>query len=122
MSWTQEQVSVDLRERDFSLLVGNKRWSKKLGGTLTLYFLLAYNYALLTLSNREGCNYPGFAMLDLPPKLEDGTTTADKENFVLAPFVRLMAQERMRLTQAIVTGSSFESLQANRIELTRVWT
>src|SRR5262249_12235295 len=63
-SWPHAPVSVRLRERSFDILVGRARWSATLGGTLTLYFLIAYHYGLLTLFRRSGCHYPGLVILD----------------------------------------------------------
>lgn len=121
-SWPHAAVSVRLRERGFDILVGRARWSATLGGTLTLYFLIAYHYGLLTLFSRSGCHYPGLVILDFPPVLEDGSSVRDKENFVVEPFVGLMAKPQFANTQLIAAGSSFEGLAgANRVELTRVW-
>jgi hypothetical protein len=121
-AWTQEAVNVRLRERNFRIGVGRSDWSAKLGGTLTLYFLLAYHYALLTLSSKPEYRYPGLAILDFPAELEDATSVADKENFVLEPFVRMLKKPELQFAQVIAAGSSFENLRgANRIELTRIW-
>ena len=58
-SWTQPPVSVHLSDRDFRIKVGNANWRVKLGGTLTLYFFLAYHYSLLELTTEANCRYPG---------------------------------------------------------------
>jgi chromosome segregation ATPase len=121
-AWPHAPVSVRLRERGFDILVGRARWNTTLGGTLTLYFLIAYHYGLLTLFQRPGCHYPGLLILDFPPVLEDGSSVKDKENFVVEPFVGLTAKPEFADTQLIAAGSSFEGLAgAHRIELTRVW-
>jgi len=121
-SWTQERVTVRLSESTFSVNVGGSRWDTKLGGSLILYFLLAYQYALLNLSSVSWCRYPGFAMLDFPAEMLDGSSVRDKENFVIEPFVRLLGREDMAGTQLIAAGSSFEGLvSTHRIELRRVW-
>jgi len=102
--------------------VGNSNWRSKLGGTLTLYFLMSYHYSLMNLTNRPGCYYPGLTFLDFPAKLEDGTQVKDKENFVVEPFVDLLKLPDMEATQFIASGSSFENLRdAHRIELTKIW-
>jgi predicted nucleic acid-binding Zn-ribbon protein len=120
--WTQGRINWKLRERGFNVTIANSKWSTKLGGTLLLYFLLAYHYALLNLTSDSDCHYPGLIILDLPAKLEDGSTVKDQENFILEPFVRLIQITGMQNTQVIVTGDSFEQLEnANRIELDRVW-
>jgi hypothetical protein len=121
-SWTQEGVRVTVGERDFRITVGNSSWKSKLGGTLTLYFLMSYHYSLMNLTNTQGCHYPGLTVLDFPAKLEDGTQVKDKENFVVEPFVDLLKLPDMAPMQFIASGSSFENLgDAHRIELTRIW-
>jgi hypothetical protein len=120
--WTQGRVDVRLKERDFTLTVDGGNWAGKLGGTLTYYFLFAYHYALLGLTPREGTHYPGLTILDLPATLEDGSSVADKENYVLEPFVRLVQRSDLQLAQVIAAGTAFQGLQgAHRIDLTRVW-
>ena len=121
-AWTQDEVSFRLGEKKFSFHVGGERWDAKLGGTLTLYFLLAYQYGLLRLSRESGCNYPGFTVLDMPAELPDVESVADLENFVLVPYVRLLSEPPMKGAQVIVAGSAFAGLQgAHRIQLERVY-
>jgi len=120
--WTQKGVAFKMRKRDFGVIVSGDDWGSKLGGTLTLYFLFAYHFALLNLVRYPDTHYPGLAVLDLPPTLEDGSTVKDDENFVLEPFGKLMEKPDMENTQIIVTGAAFENLKGvNRIELTQVW-
>jgi len=120
--WSMERVNVILKERSFTFSVGGEEWTSKLGGTLTLYFLMAYHYALLSLTKEEGCHYPGLVILDLPPTMEDNTTVKDKENFILEPFVHLTNSAKLNGTQVIATGAAFEDLQGiNRIDLDKVW-
>lgn len=120
--WTQGRINWKLREKGFNVTIADSKWSAKLGGTLSLYFLFAYHYALFSLTNEANCHYPGLLILDLPAKLEDGSTVKDQENFILEPFARLVKSKGMQNTQVIVTGDSFEQLEnAHRIELDRVW-
>lgn len=121
--WTQKSILFKIRKKDFVILVSNDDWEKKLGGTLTLYFLFAYHYALLDLIQYPNTHYPGLAILDLPPTLDDGTKRKkDDENFILEPFIQLVKKPGMEMTQVIVTGSSFDGLEGvNRIKLTQVW-
>ena len=49
----------------------------------------------MNLTDKEGCHFPGLTILDFPAKLEDGTQIKDKENFVVVPFVELLAREGM---------------------------
>ena len=121
-SWTQEEASVRIGEKRFSVKVGGSKWTAKLGGTLTLYFLISYHYALMSLTTRSECNYPGLLLLDFPAELEDASSVADKENFVIEPFLSLLSQPGMEFTQVIAAGSAFENLEgANRIEFHKIW-
>ena len=120
-SWTQQQVDFVLRDRTFTVRIGQRNWHSKLGGTLTLFFMMAYHYALMTLTGKDRCHYPGFCVLDFPPQL-DGVNVSDSENFVLEPFVHLLAQPDKPPMQVIAAGSSFASLGgANRIQFTKIW-
>jgi hypothetical protein len=121
-SWTQSEVIFRIDDRRFNVRVGGSSWTTKLGGTLTLYFLIAYHYALMSLVINPQFNYPGFLLLDFPAELEDADSVADKENFVIEPFVALLAKEGMEATQVIAGGSSFENLKgSNRIEFSKIW-
>ncbi|MEX0806587.1 MAG: hypothetical protein WD688_25210 [Candidatus Binatia bacterium] len=121
-AWSQDEVSLRLNEKKFSFNIGGERWDRKLGGTLTLYFLLAYQYGLLRLTRETACNYPGFTVLDMPAELPDVESVADLENFVLVPFVRLLSQKEMKNAQVIVAGSSFAGLEGvHRVALEHVY-
>lgn len=121
-SWTQGKVSFRINEKRSDIRVGEEPWRTKLGGSLTNIFLLAYHYSLLSLTKFSECNYPGLLLLDFPAEIEESTSVGDKENFVLEPFVGLMAQDGMHETQLIAAGSSFENLAGStRIEFSRIW-
>lgn len=124
-SWTQDAgIRVSIRDREFSIKVGRANWKTKLGGTQRLMFLMAYHYALMTLTNVEGCHYPGFAALDFPARLEDASSslTKDQESFVIRPFVELFAAPNSATSQLIAASNSFEHMEGvHRIELTTVW-
>jgi outer membrane murein-binding lipoprotein Lpp len=117
--WPHGAIRFDLGESSFRIRVGQKPLSS-LGATSLGYVLLGYHYTLLKLSGRDGYNYPGLALIDFPMTLADKTTIADKENYLIEPFVRLF---RSRPTfQLVVCGRSFEGLQGvHRIALTTVW-
>ena len=120
-AWSQPEVALWLTERQFRFTVGGDRWTSRLGGTLTLYFLLAYQYALLSLSKTVPYNYPGLTLLDMPAELPDIELT-DLENFAIEPFAKLLESDRMAGCQVIVAGSAFQGLSgANKIELTHVF-
>jgi hypothetical protein len=117
--WPHGAIRFDLGESSFRIRVGQQPWSS-LGATSIGYVLLGYHYALLKLSGRDGYNYPGLALIDFPMTLADKTTIADKENYLVEPFVRLF---RSRPTfQLIVCGRAFENLKGvHRITLTTIW-
>lgn len=120
-SWTKGDVVFRLARKKFDIKVGGKHWKDELGKTLELYFLLAYHYALMTLTPNESMHYPGLLILDLVPEVE-GASVADKENFILEPFVELLGRPPFKHSQVIMTGSAFTDLEGvNRIELSHVW-
>lgn len=121
-SWTQKEVRVRLDEKRSRFFVGDRRWDSQLGGTLSLYFLIAYHYALMHLVAHGGCHFPGFVALDFQAELEDGSSVADKENFVLEPFIELLATKEFAGCQLIAAGAAFENLVgAHRIEFKKIW-
>jgi hypothetical protein len=120
-SWTQQEISFQLSQRDFRIRVGRSNCKTKLGGTLGLYFQMAYHYALMRLSPASESHYPGLLLVDFPAEM-NGVSIGDKENFVLQPFIELLTHQGMDNCQMIAAGSSFANLQgANRIELNTVW-
>ena len=121
-SWTQKEVRARLDEKRFRFLVGDRRWNSQLGGTLSLFFLISYQYALMSLADKEGCHFPGFLVLDFPAELEDGSSVAEKENFVLEPFIELLATQPYSGCQVIAAGGAFENLAgAHRIDFKKIW-
>ena len=120
----QGDISLRLKERSFSFLAGTKKISS-LSSTTMMYFLAAYNYALLSLSNKDQYHYPSFSILEFPANFVDGAQNIEVrnlENFVLEPFVELVSQEGMQNTQVIAVGRAFQGLEnVHRIELTQVW-
>jgi hypothetical protein len=121
-SWLGKLVTVHLGEQSLRIKVGESSWKTKLGATQRLYFLFAYHYALMNLVQAGGTLFPGFLMLDFPANLEDRAAIADKENFILEPFVELLRHEKMEGCQVLAAGRSFQQLQGVRtIELNKVW-
>jgi hypothetical protein len=108
--WRHSAVAVDLTRSSFTIRVGKRRWRAALGGTDTLYFLMAYHYGLLTLSPNQQTHYPGFAIIDVPGEFS-GEAVEDKENFIVQPFIDLLQTEAFEGAQLIMTGSSFTGLQ-----------
>ncbi|MFN0019490.1 MAG: hypothetical protein ACKVP0_14615 [Pirellulaceae bacterium] len=120
--WTQKEIQFSIKKDSFSVRVGRQKWASQLGGTMTIYFFLAYHYTLLKLTPHIQSRYPGFIMLDFPPEIE-GEKVADHENFVLEPFVKLCKSRGYENCQIIAAGSAFKGLQGvHRQALKEVWT
>lgn len=108
-TWKHSQVEIDLTRSSVSFRIGRKKWQGALGGTDTLYFLMAYNYGLLSLSPRPQAHYPGLAIIDVPGEFS-GESIGDKENFIVQPFIDLLKGEAFEGAQLIITGASFTGL------------
>lgn len=120
--WRHDPVSINLSASGFAFRVGRRKWSAVLGGTDSLYFLMAYNYGLLSLSSNKTCHYPGFSIIDVPGEFS-GEEVRDKENFIVQPFIDLLAREEYAGTQLIISGASFSGLEnVNRTRLDHVYT
>ena len=118
-AWPEPAVSFRLKEREFSLKVGSRGWKSALGATLTLYFLFAYQYGLMTLQDKEDTSFPGFCILDLPPSLAEGPDITEYGDYAIRPFMALLAQSGQQL---IVSGREFPSIMsAHRIALPDQW-
>jgi hypothetical protein len=121
--WKKGRVEVQLSERRFAFKIHGASWKGEVGATTACYFLLAYHYALLSLTFDRRYHYPGLCIIDFPPSLPDGTLIADLENFLIEPFVSLLKHYPDYPAQMIVAGRAFENLQGvSRIELDTVWT
>lgn len=121
-AWRHNAVRIDISRSGFSIKVGARRWSAVLGGTDTLYFLMAYHYGLLTLSGKDGRHYPGILIIDVPGEFS-GEAIEDKENFIVQPFIDLLSRDEFAGCQLIITGASFTGLEkVTRRELRHVYT
>lgn len=121
--WTKGKVTFKIKDRSFDAFVAGDQWSSELGATSKVLFLLSYHYGLLSLFSKERFLYPGLVILDFPPQLADGTSIADKENYLIDPFIKLLAKPEHLNTQFIAAGRSFQGLEnINRIKLNHVWT
>lgn len=119
--WRHSPVKVDLSRSGFTLRVGSRRWHAVLGGTDSLYFLMAYHYGLLSLSDKPSSHYPGLAIIDLPGEFS-GEAIEDKENFIVQPFIDLLSSSEFSEAQLIITGASFTGLEGvHRNVLTEVY-
>jgi hypothetical protein len=117
-TWRHSPVRVDLSRRGATFRVGSRRWSTALGGTDSLYFLMAYHYGLLSVSPRPACHYPGLAIIDLPGEFL-GEAIEDKENFIVQPFVDLLGMDAFEGAQLIITGASFTGLAGAHVQTLR---
>jgi predicted nucleic acid-binding Zn-ribbon protein len=119
--WRHNLVRVEVSRYSFSIRVGVRRWQAALGGTDTLYLLMAYHYGLLTLSDKSERHYPGLSIIDVPGEFS-GEAVEDKENFIVQPFVSLLSKEEYKGAQLIITGASFAGLaDVHRINLSHVY-
>jgi hypothetical protein len=121
-SWNQGQIIAEIKKNSFDFVAGEKSWTK-LGGTMLLYFLAAYNYSLLRLTFSDDYRYPGLTIIDMPAKFSDTQITRDQaEVRVITPFVKIKSQTGNSDYQVIITGSQFYGLEnVNRIDLSNVW-
>lgn len=119
--WTQKEIQFSVKKDGVKVRVGRQKWSSQLGGTMTIYFFLAYHYALLKLSILPESRFPPFLIIDFPPEVE-GEKVADHENFVIEPFVSLCEKSEYQQAQVIAAGSAFKGLSGvNRQSLIHVW-
>jgi hypothetical protein len=122
-SWTTSNpVTVRVTDRNTRFLIGRRPAMSQLGGTLTIYFLFAYHYALLSLSRFSDCHYPGLTILDLFPEIIEGVTIRDRLGLVLDPFVELSEDPAIAPIQVIATGTDFPMRpDIHRITLNEIW-
>jgi hypothetical protein len=122
-SWTKAgQVSAWVGERRTQLLIGGRPAKPQLGGTLTIYFLFAYHYALLNLTKYPDCHYPGLALLDFYPDIAREAALGDRLHLVLSPFVQLSLNPEMAPIQVIATSRALpERPNINFIHLSEPW-
>ncbi len=117
--WRHSDIRLRMfRRNELSLCVGSMLWSRALGGTDSLLFLMAYHYGLLALSKHEECHYPGFLIVDLPAYF-DGETVSHMEAQMIAPFADLVARDAYKTCQVIFIGASFQGeTRGNQIAIT----
>ena len=122
-TWTKAgAVTVRVSDRKTSFYIGGQPARTQLGGTLTIYFSFAYQYALLDLMRRPGTHFPGFAVLDTFPDIAVGAGLRDPLGLVVRPFAELAAQEAITPVQVILTARDFPpSEKVHLIRLRDVW-
>lgn len=114
-TWKHSAVEVDISKSSASFRVGRKRWQGALGGTDSLYFMMAYQYGLLSLSPLPGTHYPGLSVIDVPGEFS-GEAIQDRENFIVQPFIDLLADDAFAGAQLIITGASFTGLTGVHVQ------
>ena len=105
-TWRHRSVQINLSQSTVSFRVGDRSWNVSLGGTDSLYYLMAYHYGLITLTAHAGAHFPGFTMIDFPAEFA-GTKIGDTEDFVVQPFIDLLERDQFEGCQLIVTGPAF---------------
>jgi hypothetical protein len=120
--WSHSQVRISATRSTLKFRVGSRGWDAVLGGTDTLYFLMAYHYGLLSLADKAAFHYPGLSIIDVPGEFS-GEAVEDKENFIVQPFVNLLGRSGFNGAQVIMTGASFTGLKGvHRLQLRHVFT
>lgn len=109
------EVSVRLRKDTFDLFLSGQPWTVKAGGTSNYIIQIAFQYALLSLTGQEPCNYPGFLIMDFPPHFAKKDELGGSENYLLKPFVELCNSPSAANAQVIIAGRAFENLDGARI-------
>ena len=122
-SWTAGgAISVRVTERATRYLKSGRPALTQLGGTLRIYFLFAYHYALLNLSQFTDCHYPGLTILDLFPDIAKGEAMRDRVSLVMRPFVDLASDPSLMPIQVIATSrDAAEETGINVIYLQHTW-
>jgi hypothetical protein len=121
-TWTATgDVTALVSERRTQLSIGG-RSARKLGGTLTIYFLFAYHYALLNLSRYPDCHYPGLTILDFYPDIAKESSLGTRLHLVLSPFVELSLDKTIEPIQVITTSRALPKRpHINYIPLDEIW-
>jgi hypothetical protein len=121
-TWTPtNRVRVRVSERRTQYFIGDGSAKSRLGGTLTIYFLFAYHYALLRLSRYSDCHYPGLTVLDFFADIAKTDSIGERLGLVLEPFIELAQQVEIPL-QLITAARDFpRRTDIQFIELDETW-
>ena len=120
--WPHGRINFHINDRSFQFYVGDRKWDS-ISATHKAFFLFAYHYGLLKLSDISQYNYPGLLVIDFPIDLTEKKNRAknvDTENYLIQPFVDL-TREMETSTQVIFSGKSFYIEEANILRLEEVW-
>ncbi len=139
-AWLQKEAKIKVTQSNVTFSVGEESW-KHLSSSQSQFYLLAYNFALLGLSNESSYFYPGILILDLPAKFDVGkpitseedsedksdVNLTDGESIAIQPFIDLLSSELSSeenpTAQVIVAGNSLSEItgKVNKIYLHDVW-
>ncbi len=106
--WNHGLVSIDYDRKFLTFKVGRGRWDTVLGGTDSLYFCLAYQYALLVTSLEITSNIPSCLIIDLPPDIK-GENNLEDDDFIMKPFKELLDKNEYSHCQVIFAGNIFNT-------------
>jgi hypothetical protein len=118
--WPSEKivrVYIDEEYNKIKFKFNKINWENELGATYIGYFLLAYNHSMLSLTGKNGYNYPGFCMIDFPLEFSEKGQDAD---YVIDPFISLCNNHKPPL-QMLIAGVSFSNDNAHILKLTESW-
>ncbi|MGJ4754155.1 hypothetical protein [Leptospira kmetyi] len=120
-NWTLQKVAFKISGSDFSFRIKKTDW-KSIGATLKVYFLFAYHYALLSITNEKSTHYPGLLIVDFPPVLAQGVDLKGTENYLIEPFIKLCEIKKNENLQMIISGRTFGKMKnVNSISMTKIW-
>lgn len=117
--WRHGRINFDIGEKGFNFFVGERKWTS-LSNNHTAYFLFAYHYGLMSLSDKREYNYPGLLIIDFPLELAVGEEIKGSENYLIEPFVDLSSNLESD-HQIIFAGRNFELEGTNNIFLETQW-
>jgi hypothetical protein len=118
--WNEPEVTCEIRNRSFLFRVGSETWSARLGATLKAYFVVAYQYGLMSLIANTSYAFPGLVILDFPPNLAQSPLPAGAENYLVEPFLALAA--RLGTPTQVIAASNALSIKGARTKkLDTIW-
>lgn len=118
--WNEPEIKCEIRSRSILFRVGTETWAAKLGATLKAYFVVAYQYGLMSLIANPAYAFPGLVILDFPPNLAQSPIPAGAENYLVEPFLALAARLGAP-TQVIAASNALSIGGAHTKTLDTIW-
>lgn len=119
--WPHGRVHFRIDDRRFTFKVGDVNWTS-ISALNQEYFLLAYQYGLLSLSTDTRFHFPGILILDFPPQLGEDKKSQNALDYVVKPFISLCNKGNRPLMQVIFAGKTLSSMTNTSVnKLTEVW-